>query len=93
MSDPAREWIAEVCRQTREDHGFKRSEVAAAVKREQDVIRNFETLRGGWAPLTGAIVTAYAELAGVEPIDLWRRAINRWEAAQRGSAQPSAGQP
>jgi hypothetical protein len=87
MKDDPRQWIASVCRDERERVKANRTVVAAKVNRSEDVIRRFETLRGQWSPHTPEIVAAYAELAGVEPIELWQRAIDSWKASQL-QAQP-----
>ena len=87
MNDPAREWIAQVCREYRERHGFRRSDVASDVGREGDSIRNFETLRGMWNPQTGAIVESYANRSGVTSLELWSEATRRWAAATTAQDQ------
>lgn len=88
MTDDPRQWIAQVCRAAREDHGVGRAQIATAVGRESDAIRNFETLRGNWSPITGEIVNAYAELTGVEPSALWQAAIDRWREAEAAPVVP-----
>lgn len=59
-----------------------RTEVAAKIKQGEQTVARFEQGTGKWHKRTGELVAAYAELAGVEPIALWRAAIDRWAAAQ-----------
>jgi hypothetical protein len=64
MDDDPRQWIAAVCWLAREERGVGCVWIATAVGRESDAIRNFETLRGNWSPITGEIVHAYAAATG-----------------------------
>lgn len=79
--DNPKQWIAAVCRTAREEAGDGRAAIASAVGRESDTIRNFETLRGQWSPITGEIVNTYADLTGVPAWELWQMAINDWRSS------------
>ncbi|MBS3928042.1 MAG: hypothetical protein KGZ65_06220 [Sphingomonadales bacterium] len=82
MEDDPRQWIAHVCRTAREECGVGRAEIATQVGRQSDAVRNFETQRGKWSPITGQMVAAYAELTGIPAWELWQMAIDRWKASQ-----------
>lgn len=69
--------LAHVCRQAREQAGRKRYHVAARVGHTEKTIERFETGRT-WPKDIEAMVDAYAQEAGLEPVELWLRAIEYW---------------
>lgn len=67
--------LAEVAREAREDRGVSREEVAVAAKRSADSVRYFE--RGEGAATIDLMVEAYAQAVGVDPLEIWKRALKR----------------
>lgn len=82
-------YLADVCREVREQQGANRSVIAAQFNTSEWTVRRFEMQTGKWSAQTDELIAAYAHLAGIEPVDLWQRAIDRWKAA----AQPEADVP
>lgn len=61
------------------EHGFTLLDVATRARVSESVVHQFE--RGtGWRRRTDEIVAAYAKEAGVEPVDIWRAAIDAWSS-------------
>lgn len=75
-------YLADVCREIREQAGANRSVIAAQFNASEWTVRRFEMQEGKWSAQTDELVAAYAQVAGVEPADLWQRAIDSWRAAQ-----------
>lgn len=67
--------LAEVARETREDNGVSREEVAVAARKSADSVRYFE--RGEQAATLDSMVEAYGEALGVDPLEIWERALKR----------------
>lgn len=75
-------YLADVCREVREQAKANRSLIAAQFNASEWTVRRFELQQGKWSAQTDELVAAYAHMAGVEPSDIWQRAIDRWRQAQ-----------
>ncbi len=75
-------YLADVCREAREKAGRNQNYIAGQIGSGIDKVKNFELQKIRWSPDTDLLVATYAELASVDPVDLWQRAIDRWKAAQ-----------
>lgn len=76
-------WLAAAARDAREAQGRKQVHVAASLGLNQETIGRFERART-WPRDPDAIIAAYADDLGIEPIDLWEDALRRWRAASAG---------
>lgn len=65
--------------------GVGRGRVAAAGQVDQDTVRRFE-VEPSWKRETDNLIYGYAQVAGREPPDLWREALERWATARAASA-------
>lgn len=72
-----------VAKEMRGKKRIRRSAIAARIKKESPAIGNFENGKT-WQALD-ELVNAYAEELGIEPTDLWRAALENWEAERRQS--------
>ena len=86
-------YLADVCRDVREQAKANRSVIAAQFNASEWTVRRFEMQKGKWSAQTDELVEAYAKLAGVEPPDLWQRAIDRWREAQAQAEDDHAPAP
>lgn len=75
-------YLADVCREVREQAGANRSVIAARFNASEWTVRRFEMQQGKWSAQTDELVESYAKLAGVEPVELWQRALTRWRNSQ-----------
>jgi predicted transcriptional regulator len=74
-------WIAEACKQAREDTDHRLSEIAGAIGVDQTTIYRFETHRTQNPGKLNAIVGAYEQVTGVGVAELLERAA---ELAREG---------
>jgi len=74
--------LATALRDAREKAGKKRSHAAAAADHDQSAITRFEKVKA-WPRNPDQFVNAYAEVLGVDAIDLWALALARWKAADK----------
>lgn len=74
------DWIRQVLRERREQAGITLAQVEYATSRDRGNLSKFE--RGVSRELRDldGVVAGYADLLGVEPIDLWQEALDRWKA-------------
>lgn len=83
-------YLADVCREVREQAGANRSVIAAQFNASEWTVRRFEMQQGKWSAQTDELVAAYAHMAGVEPADLWQRAIDAWRLSAAQESTPAA---
>lgn len=69
--------LSHVCVEARRQAGRKRVHIAARVNLTEKTIERFEQSER-WPRDIEAMVAAYAHEAGLEPVDLWLRAIEYW---------------
>jgi transcriptional regulator with XRE-family HTH domain len=81
-------YLADVCREIREQAGARQSVIAAKLNASEYTVRRFERQEGKWSAQTDELIAAYAELAGVSAPDIWQAAIDRWRSAST-QAQPA----
>lgn len=83
--------LSKECREAREESGVRRSALAHAIERGQNVIDRFE--RGQTWP-TGRdidqLVNAYADLCQIDAYELWARAIDRARTIDRTARMNAA---
>lgn len=73
------EHIGQVVRERRQAEHVKLVRVGAALDKSEGSLSRFESGQV-WAELD-AVVTAYANELGVEPVELWAEAVERWRKA------------
>lgn len=98
MSATLIQQLAATCVEAREAVKMEPLDVQLAFERElrPQTIKTIERFELGetWPREIEATVDAYAKLAGVDPADLWRRAIDRWQAElKRGEADQQMALP
>jgi transcriptional regulator with XRE-family HTH domain len=72
-------WLAEVCRERREEQDLYPVQVAAAVRLHPSSITRFERHETAFAGLE-RLVAAYAIELGIPARELWLAAIEAWQA-------------
>jgi hypothetical protein len=77
-------WIRVAARQIRLEHGASPARIAAERNVRESTVTRFEAGRTIQIDVD-AMIGAYATVAGVPPVEFWRRALELWEAAQRQS--------
>lgn len=75
-------WLAITLRDARIQAGRKQVHIAAEANMDQASINRFEQGRS-WPRDVDRIVAAYARDLNVEPRELWRAALDRWDTAER----------
>lgn len=79
-------WLARVAAEARSEADLKHVRIAAALDMDQSTISRFE--RGeAWPRDADTVIRAYAEELGIDERELWRRALERWMAAESPSAE------
>lgn len=82
--------LAEVCHAARESAGVKVEAISAANDAARSTVYAFEG--GHWPREPEAMVRGYAQVVGLHPAVLWRRALEKWEAATPPAATPDDAQ-
>lgn len=80
--------LAEVCHDARTRAGVKVEAISAANDAARSTVYSFEN--GQWPREPESMVRGYAQVAGVHPATLWRRAVEKWEATTPSSPTPDA---
>jgi hypothetical protein len=73
-------WLTTAARELRVANGLKPVDIAVAYGSTESTIWRFEH-RKGWPEHPDRMVEAYARQAGVEPLAIWERAMELWDAA------------
>jgi len=73
-------WIALAAKQARQERGRRTAHIAAERYVDQSTVTRFETGKAREIDVD-AMVAAYARDLDLEPIELWRRALELWEAS------------
>lgn len=74
------EHIGPAARDARERAGLKQIDIATAARVSHVAVSRFERAES-WPRHPDALVEAYAAELGVEPIELWQAALERWRSS------------
>jgi hypothetical protein len=77
-SDVMLYWLATVAKEARQAGGKKRAHYAAAADVDQATITRFENA-AAWPRDPDELLLAYSRVLRLPPLELWRRAVQRWE--------------
>ena len=72
--------LVRVCVQARDEAGQRHHHIAVYSDTDPSTVSRFEQ-RAGWPSRTEELVAGYAKAAGVEPLELWARALKDWAVA------------
>lgn len=75
--------LASVLKELRSKSGVKKLRFAAAVDLDPSQLTRFENGTSGWPRNPDQLVMGYAEVAGVDPLEVWQRAIRRAKEMER----------
>jgi hypothetical protein len=89
MADHMIRWLAQAAQEARLEAGRLEVHVAAALNRDQSTINRFEQGKA-WPRNPDETIQAYADDLGVDPRQIWTRAIELWISAEKPSADHAA---
>lgn len=78
-------WLAAAARELREDQGRKLVHVGASADADQSTIYRFESALA-WPRKVDNVINGYADDLDTRPIEIWRRALELWEADEAATA-------
>lgn len=81
--DPMLQALARVAKDARLQGPKKRSHYAAAADLDQSAITRFEQGKR-WPKNPGRIVAGYAQVLGIDPVELWARAVDEARHSRNG---------
>lgn len=74
------EFLSQVAKNARKQDRGKAGRVAVAARVDQSTLYRFE--RGNWPANADQVIEGYAAELGIDPITLWRRAMEKWLASE-----------
>jgi hypothetical protein len=86
--EPMIKFLAEAAKELRETADPKRKIIHVAVIADMDPTTIWRFEKGQWPRDADQVIAAYATELGLEPIDIWAKALELWISAE----EPSSGE-
>lgn len=73
--------LGAAARAARKAHGRKQIHIAVRLDVSEQTVQNFE-LGHHWPRNPDVTIRGYADELGIDPLEIWREALRRWEDAR-----------